>query len=117
MALLDSSMTNTQAQLTRTAASAEYFGLRPPISHVSDFKYDQMMASSISYHGYLTRRNALTWTAFWKLDLKELRRYQSEAFQRHPRHSVSLLTRLLGTTTSMENKMNAFAKSCYTQLC
>ena len=82
-------MTNAQAQLSRTATAAEDFGLvisvpkteymtvncnpQPllevygqPIKHVPNFRYlGSMMASSISD---LTRRNAHTWTAFWKLD-------------------------------------------------
>ena len=89
IALLESSMTNAQAQLSRTAAAAEHLGLvisvpkteymtvncspqpplevyEQPIKHVPDFRYlGSMMASSIND---LTRRKALAWTAFWKLE-------------------------------------------------
>ena len=87
IALLESSMSWAQSQLTRTADATgdlvistpktEFMTInchpQPPlqvygtsINHVTDFKYlGSMMASSASD---LKRRNALAWTAFWKLE-------------------------------------------------
>ena len=86
IALLESSMSRAQSQLTGTADAAADLGLvisvpktefmtinchpQPPlqvygtsINHVTDFKYlGSMMASSASD---LKRRKALAWTAFW----------------------------------------------------
>ena len=139
IALLESSIPNAQVQLTRTAAAAEHLGLiisvpkteymtvncnpQPSlevygqqISHVSDFKYlGSMMASSISD---LNRRKALAWAAFWKL----------EKIWRNSSISLATKIRLFNTTcvtvllygceswvlsVNMENKINAFATSCY----
>ena len=139
IALLESSMVNAQAQLSRTAAAAEYLGLligvpkteymtvncnpQPPlevygqpIKHVSNLRYlDSMMASSISD---LTRRKALAWTAFWKL----------EKIWRSSTISIATKVKLFNVTcvtvflygcdswilyTTMECKINAFATSCY----
>ena len=139
IALLESSMTNAQAQLSRTAAAAEDLGLvisvpkteymtvncnpQPPlevygqpIKHVPNFRYlGSMMASSISD---LTRRKALAWTAFWKL----------EKIWRSSTISIATKVKLFNVTcvtvflygcdswilsTSMESKINAFATSCY----
>ena len=89
IALLESSILQAQAQLTRTADAAGELGLvisapktefmtihchpQPPlqvygtpINHVTDFKYlGSMMASSARD---LKRWKALAWTAFWKLE-------------------------------------------------
>jgi len=139
IALLESSILRAQAQLSRTATAAEHLGLiisvpkteymtvncnsQPPlqvygepIKHVSNFKYlGSMMASSSSD---LTRRKALAWTAFWKL----------ERLWRSPEISITTKIRLFNTTcvtvllygceswvisSDMENKINAFATSCY----
>ena len=86
IALLESSISRAQFQLTRTANAAADLGLvistpktdnitinccpQPPlevygstINHVQDFKYlGPMMASS---SGDLKRRKGLAWTAFW----------------------------------------------------
>ena len=139
IALLESSIPNAQRQLTRTAVSAEQLGLvisvpkteymsincnplpplevyEQPINHVSNFRYlGSMMASSISD---ITRRKALAWTAFWKL----------EKIWRSTSISIDTKIRLFNTTcvtvllygceswiisVNMENKINAFATSCY----
>ena len=139
IALLESSIPSAQAQLTRAAAAAEHLGLiisvpkteymttncnpQPPlqvygqpIKHVSNFKYlGSMMASCVSDQ---TRQRALAWVAFWKL----------EKIWRSPSISISTKIKLFNTTCvtvllygfeswvisgSMENKINAFATSCY----
>ena len=139
IALLESSIPSAQSQLTSTAAAAEQLGLiisvpkteymtincnpQPPlqvygqpIKHVSNFKYlGSMMASGISDQ---TRRRALAWVAFWKL----------EKIWRSPSISISTKIKLFNTTcvtvllygceswvisSNMENKINAFATSCY----
>ena len=139
IALLESSIPRAQAQLTRTAAAAEDLGLiisvpkteymtvncssHPTlqvygkcINHVSDFKYlGCRMASS---YKDLTRRKALAWSAFWKL----------EHIWRSTIIPVDMKVRLFNTTcvtvllygceswvltSDMENKINSFATSCY----
>ena len=139
IALLESSIPSAQSQLTSTAAAAEQLGLiisvpkteymtincnpQPPlqvygqpIKHVSNFKYlGSMMASGISDQ---TRRRALAWVAFWKL----------EKIWRSPSISISTKIKLFNTTcvtvllygceswvisSNTENKINAFATSCY----
>lgn len=98
IALLESSISRAQSQLTRTANAAADLGLvisapkteyitinccpQPPlevygstINHVQDFKYlGSMMASS---GGDLKRRKGLAWTAFWKLERLWRRPYVS----------------------------------------
>ena len=87
-----------------------------PISHVSNLRYlGSMMASSISD---ITKRKALAWTAFWKL----------EKIWRSTSISIDTKIRLFNTTcvtvllyrydswilsVNMVNKINAFATSCY----
>ena len=139
IALLESSIPRAQSQLTRTAAAAEDLGLvisvpktefmtvncnpQPtlevygkPINHVSDFKYlGSMMASS---YKDLTRRKALAWSTFWKL----------ERIWRSAIIPVDMKVRLFNTTcvtvflygceswvltSKMESKINSFATSCY----
>lgn len=139
IALLESSISRAQAQLTRTAAAAESLGLvisvskteymtincnpQPPLqvygeplNHVSNFKYlGSMMASASSD---LNRRKALAWFAFWKL----------EHLWRSPSISIGTKIKLFNTTcvtvllygceswvlsSDMENKINSFATSCY----
>ena len=89
IALLESTMSQAQAQLNRTTTAAKELGLiisvpkteymtanchpQPPlqvygeaIKHVTDFKYlGSQMASSASD---FKRRKALAWGAFWKLE-------------------------------------------------
>ncbi len=140
IALLESSIPRAQAQLTRTTAAAGDLGLiisvpkteymtincnqqLPPlqvygetINHVANFKYlGSMMASSTSD---LLRRKALAWVAFWKL----------EHLWRSPTIPIATKIKLFRTTCvtvllygceswvmskNMENKINAFATSCY----
>ena len=139
IALLESSIPRAQAQLTRTAAAAEDLGLiisvpkteymtvncssHPTlqvygkcINHVSDFKYlGCRMASS---YKDLTRRKALAWSAFWKL----------EHIWRSTIIPVDMKVGLFNTTcvtvllygceswvltSDMENKIYSFATSCY----
>ena len=87
-----------------------------PIKHVLNFKYlGSMMASGVIDQ---TRRRALAWVAFWKL----------EKIWRSPSISVSTKIKLFNTTCvtvllygceswvisgDMENKINVFATSCY----
>ena len=139
IALLESSMSQAQSQLTRTADAAADLGIaisapktefmiinchpQPllqvygiPINHVSDFKYlSSMMASSASD---LKRRKALAWTAFWKL----------EHLMEKPSIPISTKVKLFNTTCitvllygceswviskDMEDKINSFGTSCY----
>ena len=138
IALLVSSMSRAQFQLTRTADAAAELGLvisapktefmtihchpQPtlqvygtPINHVTDFKYlGSMMASSASD---LKRRKALAWTAFRKL----------ERLWKSPSIPISTKMKSLNTTCitvllygseswviskDMENKINSFGTSC-----
>ena len=109
IALLESSISRAQCQLTKTANAAADLGLvisapkteyitinscpNPPlevygttINHVSDFKYlGSMMASS---SGDFKRRKGLAWTAFWKL----------ERLWRCPNISISTKVKLFNTT-------------------
>ena len=89
IALLESSISRAQAQLTKTAEAAADLGLvisapkteymtvncnpQPalqvygdPINHVSDFRYLGSMVASGSSD--LKRRKSLAWCAFWKLE-------------------------------------------------
>ena len=139
IALLESSILRAQEQLSRTAEAAKDLGLiisvakteymtincnpQPPlqvygesISHVNDFRYlGCMMASSTND---LTRRKALAWSAFWKLE----RLWRSHVIP------IETKIRLFNTTcvtvllygceswvisSNMESKINAFATSCY----
>ena len=139
IALLESSISSAQDQLTRTAAAAECLGLiisipkteymtincnpQPPmevygqpISHASNFKYlGSMMASSMSDQ---TRRKALAWTAFWKLE-KIWRSSSTSIATKVKLFNVTCVTVFLYgcdswiLSTTMENKINAFATSCY----
>ena len=139
IALLESSIDRAQSQLTRTANAAADLGLvisapkteymtancnaQPAlevygstINHVTDFKYlGSKMGSSV---GDLKRRKALAWAAFWKL----------ERLWRSPSLPIETKIKLFQTTCvtvflygceswvitkDMENKINAFATSCY----
>ena len=89
------------------------------INHVSNFRYlGSMMTSCISD---ITRRKALAWTVFWKL----------ERFGRSTSISIDTKIRLFYTTcvtvllygceswilkANMENMINAFATSCKTNM-
>ena len=87
-----------------------------PINHVSDFRYLGSMVASGSSD--LKRRKSLAWCAFWKL----------EQLWKSPHISISTKVKLFNTTCvtillygceswvisqDMENKINAFASSCY----
>ena len=139
IALLESSITRAQSQLTRTADAAADLGLvisapktefmtincHPQpllqvygnlIKHVTDFKYlGSMMGSSASD---MKRRRALAWTAFWKL----------ERLWRNNTIPVATKVKLFNTTCvtvllygceswimseDMINKINSFGTSCY----
>ena len=139
IALLESSISRAQSQLTRTASAASDLGLvissskaeyivinccpQPPlevysstINHVQDFKYlGSMMASS---SGDFKRRKGLAWTAFW----------QPEHLWRCPSISISTKIKLFNTTCvtvllygceswvlskAMESEIDAFGTSCY----
>ena len=139
IALLDTSISRAQAQLTKTAEVADNLGLvisapkteyttvnRNPqpalqvygysINHVSDFRYLGSMVASGSSD--LRRRKSLAWCAFWKL----------EQLWKSPHISIATKVKLLNTTCvtillygceswvisqDIENKINAFATSCY----
>ena len=139
IALLESSISRAQAQLTKTAEAAADLGLvisapkteymtvncnpQPalqvygdPINHVSDFRYLGSMVASGSSD--LKRRKSLAWCAFWKL----------EQLWKSPHISISTKVKLFNTTCvtillygceswvisqDMENKINAFATSWY----
>ena len=139
IALLESSISRAQAQLTKTAEAAADLGLvisapkteymtvncnpQPtlqvygdPINHVSDFKYLGSMVASGSSD--LKRRKSLAWCAFWKL----------EQLWKSPHISITTKVKLFNTTCvtillygceswvitqDMENKINAFATSCF----
>ena len=87
-----------------------------PINHVSDFRYLGSMV--VSGSSDLKRRKSLAWCAFWKL----------EQLWKSPHISISTKVKLFNTTCvtirlygceswvisqDMENKINAFATSCY----
>ena len=139
IALLESSISRAQAQLTKTAEAAADLGLvisapkteymtvncnpQPalqvygdPINHVSDFRYLGSMVASGSSD--LKRQKSLAWCAFWKL----------EQLWKSPHISITTKVKLFNTTCvtillygceswvisqDMENKINAFATSCY----
>ena len=139
IALLESSISRAQAQLTKTAEAAANLGLvisapkteymtvncnpQPAlqvygdsINHVSDFRYLGSMVASGSSD--LKRRKSLAWCAFWKL----------EQLWKSPHISTATKVKLFNTTCvtillydceswvisqDMENKINAFATSCY----
>ena len=139
IALLESSISQAQAQLTKTAEAAADLGLvistpkteymtvncnpQPallvyeyPINHVSDFRYLGSMVASGSSD--LKRQKSLAWCAFWKL----------EQLWKSPHISITTKVKLFNTTCvtillygceswvisqDMENKINAFATSCY----
>ena len=139
IALLESSISRAQAQLTKTAEAAANLGLvisapkteymtvncnpQPalqvygdPINHVSDFRYIGSMVASGSSD--LKRRKSLAWCAFWKL----------EQLWKSPHISITTKVKLFNTTCvtillygceswvisqDMENKINAFATSYY----
>ena len=86
------------------------------INHVSDFRYLGSMVASGSSD--LKRRKSLAWCAFWKL----------EQLWKSPHISIATKVKLFNTTCvtillygcklwviskDMENKINAFATSCY----
>ena len=139
IALLESSNSRAQAQLTRTAAAAEKLGLiisvpkteymtincspQPPlqvygesINHVSNFKYlGCMMASSTKD---LSRRKGLAWSAFWKLE--RLWRSQTIPIATKVRffNTTCVTVLLYGCeswvlSSKMDSEINAFATSCY----
>ena len=139
IALLESSISRAQAQLTKTAEAAADLGLvisapkteymtvncnpQPalqvygdPINHVSDFRYLGSMV--VSGSSDLKRRKSLAWCAFWKL----------EQLWKCPHISITTKVKLFNATCvtillygceswvisqDMENKINAFATSCY----
>ena len=87
-----------------------------PINHVSDFRYLGSMVASGSSD--LKRRKSLAWCAFWKL----------EQLWKSPHISITTKVKFFNTTCvtillygceswvisqDMENKINAFATSCY----
>ena len=138
IALLESSISRAQAQLTKTAEAAGNLGLvisaprteymtvncnpqqalkvyGDSINHVSDFRYLGSMVASGSSD--LKRRKSLAWCAFWKL----------EQLWKSPHISIATKVKLFNTTCvtillygceswvisqDMENKINAFATSC-----
>ena len=134
IALLESSISRAQVQLTKTAdgliirtPKREYMTVNcnpqpalqvygDSINHVSDFRYlGSMVASSSSD---LKRRKSLAWCAFWKL----------EQLWKSPHISTATKVKLFNTTCvtillcgceswvisqDIENKINAFATSCY----
>ncbi|KAI8514995.1 hypothetical protein Bbelb_075860 [Branchiostoma belcheri] len=139
IALLESTIPRAQEQLTKTAAAGKQLGLiisvpkteymtyncnpqlplevyGQPIRHVANFKYLGSMMASSSHD--MAKRKSLAWTAFWKL----------EKIWRSPSISTSTKLKLFNTTCvtillygceswvitgDMENKLNAFATSCY----
>ena len=138
IALLESSISQAHAQLTKTAEAAdlglvisapktEYMTVNcnpqpalkvygDPINHVSDFRYLGSMVASGSSD--LIRQKSLAWCAFWKL----------EQLWKSPHISITTKVKLFNTTSvtillygceswvisqDMENKINAFATSCY----
>ena len=139
IALLESSISRAQAQLTKTAEAAANLGLvisapkteymtvncnpQPAlqvygdsINHVSDVRYLGSMVASGSSD--LKRRKSLAWCAFWKL----------EQLWKSPHISIATKVKLFNTTCvtillygceswvisqDMENKINASATSCY----
>ena len=142
IALLESSISRAQAQLTKTAEAAADLGLvisapkieymtvscnpQPalqvygdPINHVSDFRYLGSMVASGSSD--LKRRKSLAWCAFWKL----------EQLWKSPHISITTKVKLFNTTCvtillygceswvisqsfpGYGKKINAFATSCY----
>ena len=139
IALLESSISRAQAQLTKRAEAAANLGLvisapkteymtgncnpQPALqvygdstNHVSDFRYLGSMVASGSSD--LKRRKSLAWCAFWKL----------EQLWKSPHISIATKVKLFNTTCvtillygceswvisqDMENKINAFATSCY----
>ena len=140
IALLESSISRAQAQLTKAAEVAADLGHvisapgtecvtvncnpRPalqvcgdPVNHVSDFRCLGSVVASGSSD--LKRRGSLAWCAFWKL----------EQLWKSPHISITTKVKLFDTTQcvtvlfygcgswvvsqDMENKINAFAASCY----
>ncbi|XP_078617621.1 uncharacterized protein LOC144885572 [Branchiostoma floridae x Branchiostoma japonicum] len=139
IALLESSIPKAQEQLNRTAAAGTQLGLvisvpkteymtincspQPPlevygqpIKNVTNFRYlGSMMASS---KNDLTRRRALAWTAFWKLQ----KIWSSTSLPTSTKIKLFNVTcvpvLLYGCeswvlSSDMENKINSFATSCY----
>ena len=109
IALLESSISRAQAQLTKTAEAAADLGLfisapkteymtvncnpQParqvygaPINHVSDFRYLGSMV--VSGSSDLKRRKSLAWCAFWKL----------EQLWKSPHISITTKVKLFNTT-------------------
>ena len=139
IALLETTSSQAQAQLTRTAAAANDLGLiissskteymtsncspQPAlqvygdkINHVSNFRYlGSMMASSASD---FKRRKALSWCAFWKLE-RLWKCQQLPITTKVKLFKTTCVTILLYGCESwvisqdMESKINAFATSCY----
>jgi len=98
-----------------------------PINHVPNFKFiGSMMASCASdlttmmasCASDLTRRRALAWTAFWKLE-KIWRSTSISIVTKIKLFNTTCVTVLLYgceswvISNNMENKINAFATSCY----
>ena len=139
IALLESSISRAQAQLTKTAEAAANLGLvisapkteymivncnpQPAlqvygdsINHVSDFRYLGSMVASGSSD--LKRRKSLAWCAFWKLEQLWKSPHISIATKVKWFNSTCVPILLYGCESwvisqDMENKINAFATSCY----
>ena len=138
IALLKSSISHAQAQLTSTVEAAKDLLIisasrtkymtatchqQPslqvcgkPINHVADFKY---LGSKIaSAAGDFKRRNALAWSAFWKLE-RFWRSPQLTIFAKVNLFYTTCLTILLYGSESwvlsqdMESKINSFVTSGY----
>ena len=124
IALLESSISRAQAQLTKTAEAVADLGLvisAPKTEYMTElqpsaFRYLGSMVASGSSD--LKRRKSLAWCAFWKL----------EQLWKSPHISITTKVKLFNTTCvtillygceswvisqDMENKINAFATSCY----
>ena len=136
VALLGSSVSRARARLARAVAGLGLVvgapgtecvtvGCNPqpalqvygdPINHVSDFRYIGSMVASGSSD--LKRQKSLAWCAFWKL----------EQLWKSPHISITTKVKLFNTTCvtillygceswvisqDIENKINAFATSCY----
>ena len=141
IALLESSISRAQAQLTKTAEAAADLGLvisapkskymtvncnpQPalqvygdPINHVSDFKYLASMVASSSSD--LKRRKSLAWCASWKLEQLWKTQHISIATEVKLFNTTCVTTCILlygceswVISQDMENKINTFATSCY----
>ena len=128
IALIESSISKAQAQLTKTAeapkteyvtvtcnpqSALQIYGY--PINHVSEFRYLGFMV--VSGSSDLKRRKSLAWCAFWKL----------EQLWKSPHIPIATKVKLFNITCltillygfeswvisqDMETKISAFATSC-----